>query len=567
MSSEFITKRKTQLNQYLKSLCENISITKSKELQELLIPPELVKSFNSIRKSSYSNDNNNDNNNISISDESLKSNQSDPTNAALIGIDFQPSINIFNDDNNINKQSMMDEIKSDNNNDINNDDRKILTKLNYITKYIKRKRRYSFPSADHHLKYRNPPPMQGDWRYNDINNELKINDIYSINSKDDETLINNDNISPKNNNNNDNNSDTIKNDNKSVDYSILTPALVGVLDSFLSLTKRDTISSAFQGALTTIVTMFINGPITKLLNSKMSTYLIDDTISSIMKLIVDSIWPNGTFYTPAPLPTNKDINDKYIETRKLITKLTESDKIPHSLLRIVGDKHIKTCIIKFYRFTQQPMFLKHLMFGILDNLWTQLFPKHISRRDRRNKYKAELKQQKKSNNNNINNNNNIKDSNHNISNNNHSLKPPKMKPPSKPTQFKILKGRNKKSHSTTNLMNLHNNINPINDEEPIKHSQTMKLKNVFKKLKPNHNNNNKSNNINGDINASNNKIKNDYVSINNGDNIQTKNKHKKSNDIKKTKPKRSHTNPHKKRDKNKKNNQRKNDDCMVVMWH
>jgi len=148
--------------------------------------------------------------------------------------------------------------------------------------------------------------------------------------------------------------------------SNIMSGLTALGDTFLALERSRAIKESALNLAKLIPQLFHSRLTLKLLETAMSHTTIQNTCK-LVQLIKDSLWPDGEWYTPQPLPTEKE---KEAEKERALKAL--KGLVPDSVPQIAA-QHVELCLVKLHRFIQLEPIMKHFLYTILDALTEELF--------------------------------------------------------------------------------------------------------------------------------------------------------------------------------------------------
>ena len=174
-------------------------------------------------------------------------------------------------------------------------------------------------------------------------------------------------------------------------YARLTPAISGLIEAFLDLEKRNWMGASMTITATRIFRWFFDGAIKTYLHSQMVSWTGSDSLAAVIDYLRETIWPRGTLCESAPPVEESDKLEAAVNAREIIDDIA-TYLLPDYISRMIGRSHVKSCLVKFYRFLQQEMLVKHLFFTVMDSLLSDLFPENVSRHAARIRQYTEEKQ-------------------------------------------------------------------------------------------------------------------------------------------------------------------------------
>jgi len=153
--------------------------------------------------------------------------------------------------------------------------------------------------------------------------------------------------------------------------------IYALAETFLALEKPRTNLDSSVLSMTKIVTLFIHGSLTSSIIEATMEHSTPQNATKLTQVLLDSLWPNGVWYTPAPLPTPEiEAEEKAKASEALLAAIPN---LPAGL----AEDHFKLCIRKFHRFLNMETVMKHFLYTLLDAVTEEIFISFRKRRQQR----------------------------------------------------------------------------------------------------------------------------------------------------------------------------------------
>ena len=160
-------------------------------------------------------------------------------------------------------------------------------------------------------------------------------------------------------------------DGDKLPYPTLTVPLYELLDEVFELQDHGWLRKQMTWLFTQLIELSFDGTINDFVRNKVSDLTQESQIASLIDMITDSLWPEGTWRKGNPALTDEakqSVRDA-AKAKFLTFALNQS-----SVVSLLGSDNVKMGISKLFQFFQIEPLVKHLGFTVLDSLIATLFP-------------------------------------------------------------------------------------------------------------------------------------------------------------------------------------------------